>query len=487
MVGRSFPAPLVAAAAASAAGFYGLLLYPADSARLVAFAAVVAPGLAGSGIAAAASAGRGLRAAGRALIGAGIGLWLGTAAWTAAAAPERPGFAAGAVTSFDAAVAEDPRRLQGGAVFAIVLEHAATPEARASASGSASAIAAGDAAEAVLAAGRGARFRFGGGFAEGAYGRYFRVRTAALLDPPKRLEAWRSALRRGLADRLDGKAWGPLALALLIGDRNELESSAAKAFAAAGCAHVLALSGAHLAVVAALVGVMLLKPLGRRGADLVGLTIIGAYVWLAGGQPALLRSLLMYAAGAAAALRGWPRRLPGLLALGWIAQLALAPATAVGLSCALSYLALVGMAAFGPPLEDLWRSWMPAPASAPLAAAFGAFAGTAALAAGAFGTLRPIGLIAGLAVAPLSSVLMLAALAYLGIGAAWPPLGAALSGAIDLVYRAIQLTVGAAAAAPGWDGLEASGIAGATLAVLGALGYLRYRLETERKSAPRIA
>jgi competence protein ComEC len=126
----------------------------------------------------------------------------------------------------------------------------------------------------------------------------------------------RGRLRRALDRAARGSPGERLVRALVLGDTAVLPGRQLRALRRSGLAHVVALSGLHLGLVAAwcaLAG----RRLPRRGR--VALVVLGTafYVVVGGGRASLVRAWLMVNAGAAALLGGRPAR--SLHALGWAA------------------------------------------------------------------------------------------------------------------------------------------------------------------------
>jgi competence protein ComEC len=88
----------------------------------------------------------------------------------------------------------------------------------------------------------------------------------------------------------------------------------------------------------------------------------------------------------------------------------------------------------------------------PLAASLGAFLATAAVTASFFGVLRPVGIIAGLFIVPLTTVFMAAALAYLALIFILPVLAVPVGMLLSVLYTLLERIVSLAAAAPGISG-----------------------------------
>jgi competence protein ComEC len=106
--------------------------------------------------------------------------------------------------------------------------------------------------------------------------------------------------------------------AMLLGDRTDGDRQAL--FARTGVAHLLAISGFHLAVLVGLaVGLVRLTGDRPRAELLVGLALIGAYLLVVPGRTPIVRAALLAAVVLVARFSG--RRWDRLTLLGWIAGL----------------------------------------------------------------------------------------------------------------------------------------------------------------------
>ncbi|MDR0655289.1 MAG: ComEC/Rec2 family competence protein [Treponema sp.] len=127
--------------------------------------------------------------------------------------------------------------------------------------------------------GKGSRIYAEGSFGELNDGRlFFRAESLHVIKAAPPLEKMRTGIRLALVKLFSarGKKWGGLALALLLGIRDNLETEFAVLYRNAGASHVLALSGMHLALVSAMISFLLRKPLGFRAAAVSGLFLLGA-------------------------------------------------------------------------------------------------------------------------------------------------------------------------------------------------------------------
>jgi competence protein ComEC len=288
-----------------------------------------------------------------------------------------------------------------------------------------------------------------------------------------------------IINRLETRNWGGLAAALLLGTKDGLESGESELYVLAGCAHVLALSGMHLAVISALISLVLKRILGLRKSAIMGVVMVAAYVYLAGSQASLVRAGLMYAIAACAVLGGFPRRVLLILAFAFLIQLTLDPQAARSLSFILSYLALAGIAILSPALDDLLRGILPSIIRSPISASIGAFLATAAVSAAFFGVLRPIGLLAGMILAPAATVVMVGGLAWLVLDTLWTPLGFIVDKGLELVSFLTHELVTISARVPGMPIGSAILVTWVSLAACALLLYLQsYRNMTRNRLEP---
>jgi competence protein ComEC len=297
--------------------------------------------------------------------------------------------------------------------------------------------------------GRGAEVFVEGSFAEIGGSPLFRAKAVHIVRPPPAWERLRTGIRLTLLEKLEHHRWGGLGAALLLGVKDTLDNEFARKYQAAGCSHVLALSGMHLAIVAAITAFFLRKPMGLKPASVAGAVLILLYVTLIGVQPSLERSAIMYLLGTAAVLGFLPRQPLSLLSMAFLTQLLIRPSAGTSLSFLLSYLALIGILTVGEFLHGILRGRLPELLAAPLAASLGAYLATSAVVAAGFGVIRPVGLLAGLIIVPLTTVFMIGAMAALILSFISPFLTGIAGIGLTLFYSLLDRTVSLAALAPG--------------------------------------
>jgi competence protein ComEC len=279
----------------------------------------------------------------------------------------------------------------------------------------------------------------------------------------------RTAIRMYVVHRFSEFRWGGLAAALLLGVKDELDSILAAMYRDAGCSHILALSGMHLAIIAGLLAFFLKKPLGLKPSACVGAFFITLYVYLVGNLPSLNRAAIMYLLGTFVILRTLPTQGASLLGFAFLIQLSFQPQAGHSLSFILSYLALGGIIFIGKPVCDLLKGYLPDVLAHPLSASIGAFISTAVVVAYSFGTLRPIGIVAGLVMIPLTTAFMLGALLFLVVGGGIAP-------ALSFLYDALTSLATLAARVPGLSVSDPLLVFLVSLLVTAAIFFLHYQV-----------
>lgn len=322
-----------------------------------------------------------------------------------------------------------------------------------------------------------------GGFDERAWARGL---GASLILDVDRAPAWtneggpRAAARAALVSGLRPEA-AHLMRAMVLGER-EGAGELRERFAAAGLAHLLALSGLHLGVVAGALA-MALAPLGRTRGVIVAVVAAAVPVVL-GPTPSLVRAAIMTGVAALAVAQGSGRIAPGTgLAAAAAVTLIARPTWLGDVGFQLSYLSLAGILAWGAPAAR--RLTAGRPAHHPRSWLAGAFAVSVAawtaglpVVASSFGAVAPAGPLVNLPALPLATVLVPAGVVKALAGAAWAPAGA-LAGAVVAPLAEATLAVASLGARLPQLATPALGPAGATLFGLATLPWaatLRRRL-----------
>lgn len=204
-----------------------------------------------------------------------------------------------------------------------------------------------------------------------------------------------------------------LFIALLLGNRDELSPFLYDQVRSAGAAHVLALSGMHLGLVAAAF-VVLVSPLRSRRATAFGVSVLSVgYLLLAGLRPSLVRAVIMLHVAMFFRLRDG--RVSGLrtLCFTFLLHVLIIPGDAQSLGFILSFSALFGIFVLTPLVMSLTGVSRNEKFKAGLCAGLGAQLATAGVAWHFFGTVYPIGAVSSLLFTPLAALSLASGLASL--------------------------------------------------------------------------
>jgi competence protein ComEC len=263
----------------------------------------------------------------------------------------------------------------------------------------------------------------------GRYDAYQRERGAAAAVDVSRLRAT-GARRGGVIGAVDslrrrserGLSHGlsdpqaALLRGMVLGQDERLTEATRDDFERSGLAHILAVSGQNVMLLATLVlAAGALTGLGLRARLLLALALIALYVPLTGAGPSIQRAGVMGAAGLVAVLAGRPA--DRWYALGLAAALTLAanPLAAGDPGWQLSFVAVVALLALAPGLRRALARVMPGPVADVAAITIAATVGTAPLMALHFDQVSlaalPANLLAAAAIAPVMWLGMLAAAA----------------------------------------------------------------------------
>jgi competence protein ComEC len=260
-------------------------------------------------------------------------------------------------------------------------------------------------------------------------------------------EAGRAAIVRAMAP---GPERG-LVLAMTLGDRSEIDDPTAETFRASGTYHVLALSGAQVALVAGLIVVLLRWLLASPWAQAIVTTAaIAFYALLVGGDVPVLRAVLMAAAVLVGRALERDSDAANLLGLTAAALLAQRPSCVSDVGFQLSFAATLGiLLLLGPLGQGCPR--LPLRAETAFLASLAAQLALTPILTASFHRLAPAALLLNIAAVPLSTAVLLSGLAVIAVA----PLGCALSHAVAglawLAARGLRISADLGPLAPWLD------------------------------------
>ena len=241
------------------------------------------------------------------------------------------------------------------------------------------------------------------------------------------------ALRMRLLHRMQrgplDKEVAGVAEALTLGWKGDIDYDTRAAYQDAGIAHLLAVSGLHVGLLAAMVGGCLFwvgrKPKGRAVKGTAQIVAVWTFALLTGMAASTVRASLMFSLFIASDIMG--RRTPklNLLALVAIVTLTVEPMLLYDVGWQLSYAAVAGIL-LAMPLIMLYRNWLWQAASMSVVATLSTLPVTLPV----FHRLPLYFLVANVAVVPLAGVVLALSLLYMALPCdvtAWP-LGVMLKG-----------------------------------------------------------
>lgn len=169
--------------------------------------------------------------------------------------------------------------------------------------------------------------------------------TIAFVRGPSFLSAWRASAGRAIDRTFRDDA--PLVRALLIADRHELSPEVRDRFAAAGLAHILAIAGLHIGIIALALELALeLLGVARQRASIVTIGGIVLYVAVIGAPVPAVRSAAMLTTALASRLLQRPTSRWAIVTLG-ACQPVFAPQVALDVGYQLSVIGVAAMIAAG--------------------------------------------------------------------------------------------------------------------------------------------
>lgn len=145
--------------------------------------------------------------------------------------------------------------------------------------------------------------------------------------------------------------------AILTGDTTSLTPERRKEYAVAGVAHILALSGAHVAVLVVIVSIMLfpIAVVGqRRMRWWLTIAVLWGYALFTGMSPSVCRSVIMATAVLLAFIYDRPRSSLNALCLAAILILIFSPSSLMNLGFQLSFVATLAIVLFSPLLLPIY-------------------------------------------------------------------------------------------------------------------------------------
>lgn len=192
-----------------------------------------------------------------------------------------------------------------------------------------------------------------------------------------------------------------LAEALLVAQRDGLDAEIKARYAASGLTHLLAISGTHVALVAAVLWMLArIARAPRKLAHVVCLTGTAAYVFFLGAPFAAVRALLQVVLLVIARTLQRPAHALGMVAAAALVIVAVQPHAVIDAGFQLSFAGIAAIVLWRRPLIDKMPANIPTVLRDAVATTVAATAVTTPIAAFHFGTVSTIALLANLLAIP---------------------------------------------------------------------------------------
>lgn len=296
--------------------------------------------------------------------------------------------------------------------------------------------------------------------------------SITLSRGPPLLVRWRQAAGRAIDRTFGGDA--PLVRALLIADRSELAPEVRDRFAAAGLAHILAIAGLHVGIIALAIELALqLAGVPRARANILTIAAVVLYVAIIGAPIPAVRAAIMLNAFLASRLAQRPTSRWAIVALG-AAQPLLDPRVVLDAGYQLSVVGVTSMIAAARVARRIGVHRLPSLARAPALILVGttvATIGSAPIVAWVFGRISLAAPLTNLVATPLLEL----AQPMLFVGmllAPIHPLATLLADAAHPLLGSLDRVATVAAATPGASVLVAPTPACAAIAAVLSAAFI---------------
>lgn len=201
-------------------------------------------------------------------------------------------------------------------------------------------------------------------FRQGIQYRQFLGKDFQLVDsvPSTGLNYFLVHLRHRIGEMLQSKIpdenSAQIALALLLGQKKELDPTIREAYTQAGVMHILAVSGLHVGIIYALF-ILILKPLKLKKEKarlylIAVILVIWLYAFLTGLSPSVVRAATMFSLLTLGQMRERRPSIYNILAFSAILMITTNPDVIYEVGFQLSYLAVLGIVMIQPLILNLW-------------------------------------------------------------------------------------------------------------------------------------
>lgn len=261
------------------------------------------------------------------------------------------------------------------------------------------------------------------------------------LTPAGFFSGLRRKLQKGIekdfpgSDRFTLSAEGAVLEALLLGADGRLDSETDRRFQKTGLYHLLAISGAHVAVVSFLLYSFLCLFITRKKTiHLILLAALIFYAFLVEGQPSVFRAVIMASLFLMGKLISADTNLLNTMALSALVLLVINPFSLEDVGFQLTFLATMSLVLFFKPIFKALPN-LPFRISEMTALSLAAVAGTMPIIISNFNRVTFASLILNLPAAPLMGLVMASGYVYLAVNCLVPAAGHLLSFALKYLIK----------------------------------------------------
>lgn len=169
--------------------------------------------------------------------------------------------------------------------------------------------------------------------------------------PAEKLEQFKALVGNSIEALFPNNA--AIARAFLIGDRSQLSEYDRENFSKSGVAHLLAISGMHISVLASMLSLLLSRLMGKKPAFAVTLAVLILYGVFIGFTPSFLRALTLFTLYSIAPILGRNYDAPTSLSAAMLLYLLIRPVGILESGFSLSFGASAGIVFLSSPLRAL--------------------------------------------------------------------------------------------------------------------------------------
>lgn len=269
----------------------------------------------------------------------------------------------------------------------------------------------------------------------------------SITTTPHRLLRWRAHAQARIRELFP--AYAPLAEALLVAQRDGLDGEIRQRYAASGLTHLLAISGTHVALVAAALWLLArLLRVSRLASHVLCVLGAAAYVFFLGAPFAAVRALLQIVLVIIARNLQRPAHPLGLVAAAALVIVACFPHALLDAGFQLSFAGIVAIVLWRRPLIDRMPRSIPVLLRDAVATTLAATVVTTPIAALHFGMVSVIALVANLLAIPAVSLAVPASAAALAVSAVSRPAARFLAAGAEISLASLDRVAMVSAAVP---------------------------------------